>query len=68
MYRNYQYQIITIVGQCSRCDTPLVRRQHSNDATICRPCLRVLDADVVTKKQILFPLPDAAGEILSVFA
>ena len=68
MYRQHELRIITIVGQCSRCEAPLVRRKHSTDATICRACLRVLDADVTAKKQILFPPADTAGEILSAFA
>lgn len=68
MYRDQQFSIITIVGQCSRCEAPLIRRRHSTDATICRPCLRVLDADVAAKKQILFPRADVAGEILSAFS
>ncbi|MDP9237127.1 MAG: hypothetical protein M3P30_06960 [Chloroflexota bacterium] len=59
--------ILILTGQCSRCETPLVRRENL-DGSICRPCLRVLNADVVTKRQILFALSEAAEECLSAFA
>ncbi len=58
--------------QCARCDSPLIARDASapSEASICRPCLRVLDADVSMKKRILFPFADLAseGELLSAFA
>lgn len=66
--QDYRINVMIVAGQCTRCDTPLVRRRHCVDPALCRPCLRALDADVGAKKQILFPAPDPAGELLSTFA
>jgi hypothetical protein len=67
VFRGYGIEVLILNGHCSRCATPLVRREHL-DGSICRPCLRVLNADVLTKRQILFALSGAAEECLSAFA
>lgn len=67
MFRRDIIEVLILTGQCGRCETPLVRRENV-DGSICRPCLRVLNADVVTKREILFALSDAPAESLSAFA
>jgi hypothetical protein len=65
--RGYSSEVLILTGQCARCASPLVRREHI-DSSLCRPCLRALDADVPSKRRILFSMAEAPGESLSTFA
>ena len=68
MYRGYSAQIVIMTRQCGRCGAPLAEHDADDDTPICRDCLRALDADVATKRRILFSSTDTAGELLSAFA
>ena len=68
MYRGYSAQIVIMTQQCGRCGAPLAGHDADDDSSICRDCLRALDADVATKRRILFSCADTAGELLSAFA
>ena len=66
MIRGYSVEVLVLTAQCARCDSPLVRREHL-DSSLCRPCLRELNSDVLSKRRILFSIAEAPGESLSAF-
>ena len=68
MYQGYSAQILIMTQQCGRCGAPLTVHDADDESSICRDCLRALDADVATKRRILFSIADSAGELLSAFA
>jgi hypothetical protein len=68
VYRGYSAQIVIMTQQCGRCGSPLASQDADAESSICRDCLRALDADVATKRRILFSSADTTGELLSAFA
>lgn len=68
MYRGYSAQILIMMQQCGRCGAPLADHDADAEGSMCRDCLRALDADVATKRRILFSSTDSAGDLLSAFA
>ena len=56
---------IYISGRCARCDAPLPSAGAVEGGAICRPCLRIVNANVAEKRLILLAQRDAGADTLS---